>query len=64
MTMTPRQQAEFEMGVLGTPDPAGVTGGAPRAWRKSLRYWIALVVGFVLGCITVGVLSVLFSIGL
>lgn len=58
--MTLRQQVEAEMGF---PIPPVKNTGPPRAWRKSIKYWFALAVGYVLGCITVGVLSVLISIG-
>jgi hypothetical protein len=34
----------------------------PSAWRKTLKYWTALVLGFILGSITAGIFAVLMGV--
>lgn len=58
---TLRQQVEQDMGVAGAPAaPRNMLG--PRAWKTAVKYWGALLVGFLLGACTAGVLSVAAAI--
>lgn len=58
---TLRQQVERDMGVAELPQlPRNPLG--PRAWKTAVKYWGALLVGFLLGACTAGVLSVAISV--
>jgi hypothetical protein len=64
--MTSREQFEQEhFGIspakVGRRYHAAVAWG-PSAWRKSLKYWAALVLGFVLGAVGAGVLAVFVGV--
>lgn len=54
---TLRQQVERDMGVADLPAPPRNMIG-PRVWKTAVKYWAALLVGFLLGACTAGVLSV------
>lgn len=56
--ITLRQQVEQQLGV-GTDQPTARS--APSAWRKTIKYWFALGVGFVAGAVAAGVIAVLIS---
>lgn len=58
---TLRQQVERDMGVTELPPPPRTPLG-PRAWKTAVKYWGALLVGFLLGSFTAGVLSVAAAI--
>jgi hypothetical protein len=57
---TLRQEVEAELGVakIGKRSPAWYIHQAPSAWRKTMRYWAALMLGVVLGAVGAGVLAV------
>lgn len=59
---TLREQVEADLGVkpakVGNRTPAWFINQAPSHWRKTLKYWAAMALGFVLGSITAGVLAV------
>jgi hypothetical protein len=64
--MTAREEVEA---MLGVANPAKVgrryhTASAlpPSAWRKSLQGWAFLMLGFVLGAFSAGVLTVLVKV--
>lgn len=63
---TLREQVEAELGCtpakVGKRTPAWYIHQAPSAWRKTLKYWSALALGFVLGGIFSGVLVVLMGV--
>jgi hypothetical protein len=64
--MTLRQEVEAELGIspakVGRRNPAFWIHQAPSAWRKSMKYWAALMLGFVLGAIGAGVLAVFVGV--
>ena len=65
--MTSREQFEQEhFGIrpakVGRRNPAFWIHQAPSAWRKSMKYWAALMLGFVLGAIGAGVLVVIAGV--
>jgi hypothetical protein len=65
--MTSRQQFELEHfnispAKVGKRIPAFWIHQAPSAWRKSMKYWAALMLGFVLGAIGAGVLVVIAGV--
>ena len=47
---------------VGRRNPAFWIHQAPSAWRKSMKYWAALMLGFVLGAIGAGVLVVIAGV--
>jgi hypothetical protein len=64
--MTSREQFELEHfnispGKVGRRYHAAMAWG-PSAWRKSMKYWAALMLGFVLGAIGAGVLVVIAGV--
>jgi ABC-type uncharacterized transport system permease subunit len=64
--MTSREQFEQEHfnispGKVGQRYHAAMAWG-PSAWRKSMKYWAALMLGFVLGAIGGGVLAVVVGV--
>jgi ABC-type uncharacterized transport system permease subunit len=64
--MTSREQFEQEHfgispGKVGQRYHAAVAWG-PSAWRKSMKYWAALMLGIVLGAIGGGVLAVFVGV--
>ena len=64
--MTAREQ--FELDHFGiSPGKIGQRHHAakpypPSAWRKTMKYWAALVLGFVLGATTGGMLAVVAGV--
>ena len=65
--MTSREQFEQEhFGIspakVGRRNPAFWIHQAPSAWRKSMKYWAALMLGFVLGAIGAGALVVIAGV--
>jgi hypothetical protein len=65
--MTSREQFEREHfnispAKVGRRNPAFWIHQAPSAWRKSMKYWAALMLGFVLGAIGAGVLVVIAGV--
>jgi hypothetical protein len=65
--MNAREQFEQEHfnispGKVGRRNPAFWIHQAPSAWRKSMKYWAALMLGFVLGAIGAGVLVVIAGV--
>lgn len=64
--MTLRDEVESQMGCtpakIGKRSPAWFIHEAPSAWRKTLKYWAALVLGFVLGAIASGILVVVLGV--
>ena len=65
--MTAREKFEQEhFGItpakVGRRSPAFWIHQAPSAWRKTLKYWAALMLGFVLGAIGAGVLVVIAGV--
>jgi glycerol uptake facilitator-like aquaporin len=64
--MTLRQEVEAELGIspgkVGKRIPAFWIHQAPNAWRKTLKYWTAFVLGIVLGAIGAGVLVVIAGV--
>jgi hypothetical protein len=64
--MTAREQFEAEhFGIrpakVGRRYHAAAAWG-PSAWRKSMKYWAALMLGIVLGAIGAGVLAVVVGV--
>ena len=64
--MTSREQFEQEhFGIkpakVGQRYHAAVAWG-PSAWRKSMKYWAALMLGIVMGAIGAGVLVVIAGV--
>jgi hypothetical protein len=64
--MNAREQFEQEhFGIrpakVGQRYHAAVAWG-PSAWRKSMKYWAALMLGFVLGAIGAGALVVIVGV--
>jgi hypothetical protein len=64
--MTSREQFEqdhfgISPGKVGQRYHAAVAWG-PSAWRKSMKYWAALMLGIVLGAIGGGVLAVFVGV--
>ena len=49
-------------GKVGRRSPAFWIHQAPSAWRKTLKYWSAFVLGIVLGAIGAGVLTVVVEV--
>jgi len=47
---------------VGRRNPAFWIHQAPSAWRKSMKYWAALMLGFVLGAIGAGALVVIVGV--
>ena len=65
--MTSREQFEREHfnirpAKVGRRNPAFWIHQAPSAWRKTMKYWSALMLGFVLGAIGGGVLAVIAGV--
>jgi hypothetical protein len=65
--MTSREQFEREHfnirpAKVGRRNPAFWIHQAPSAWRKTVKYWAALMLGFVLGAIGGGVLAVIAGV--
>jgi hypothetical protein len=65
--MTSREQFEQEHfnispAKVGRRNPAFWIHQAPSAWRKTLKYWSAFVLGIVLGAIGAGVLAVFVGV--
>ena len=65
--MNAREQFEQEHfnispAKVGKRSPAFWIHQAPSAWRKSMKYWAALMLGFVLGAIGAGVLVVIAGV--
>jgi hypothetical protein len=65
--MTSREQFEQEHfnirpAKVGRRNPAFWIHQAPSAWRKTMKYWSALMLGFVLGAIGAGVLVVIAGV--
>lgn len=64
--MTLRDEVEADLGVtpakIGRRTPVWYIHQAPSAWRKTLKYWAALMLGFVLGAIAAGVLGVFVEV--
>jgi hypothetical protein len=65
--MTSREQFELDHfnispAKVGRRNPAFWIHQAPSAWRKSMKYWAALMLGFVLGAIGAGVLVVIAGV--
>jgi hypothetical protein len=65
--MTLREQFEHEHfnirpAKVGRRNPAFWIHQAPSAWRKSMKYWAALWLGFVLGAIGAGALAVFVGV--
>jgi uncharacterized membrane protein YoaK (UPF0700 family) len=65
--MTSREQFELDHfnispAKVGKRIPAFWIHQAPSAWRKSMKYWAALWLGFVLGAIGAGVLAVFVGV--
>jgi hypothetical protein len=64
--MTAREQ--FELDHFGiSPGKVGQRHHAakpypPSAWRKTMKYWAALVLGFVLGAMVGGMLAVVAGV--
>ena len=64
--MTAREQFELEhFGI--SPGKIGQRHHAakpypPSAWRKTMKYWAALVLGFVLGAMVGGMLAVVAGV--
>jgi hypothetical protein len=58
--MTLRQEVERDLGVAETL--TGRVRTAPSAWRKTVKYWFVLGVGFCLGSVTAGVMAVIVSV--
>ena len=58
--MTLRQEVERDLGVAETLTSR--VRMAPSAWRKTLKYWFVLGVGFCLGGVTAGVIAVIVSV--
>jgi len=64
--MTAREQFELEHFNI-TPAKVGqryhaAMAWGPSAWRKTLKYWSAFVLGIVLGAIGAGVLAVFVGV--
>jgi hypothetical protein len=64
--MTSREQFELDHfnispAKVGQRYHAAMAWG-PSAWRKSMKYWAALMLGFVLGAIGAGVLVVIAGV--
>lgn len=61
-----REQVEAELGCtpakVGKRTPAWYIHQAPSAWRKTLKYWSAFVLGIVVGSVTAGILSVVVGV--
>ena len=49
-------------GKVGKRSPAFWIHQAPSAWRKTMKYWAALVLGFVLGAVGAGALVVIVGV--
>jgi hypothetical protein len=49
-------------GRIGRRTPAFFIHQAPCAWRKSIKYWAALVLGLVLGAIAAGALVIVLDL--
>ena len=47
---------------VGKRIPAFWIHQAPSAWRKTMKYWSALMLGFVLGAVGGGVLAVFVGV--
>jgi len=65
--MTSREQFELDHfnikpAKVGKRIPAFWIHQAPSAWRKTLKYWAAFVLGIVLGAIGAGVLTVVVGV--
>jgi hypothetical protein len=65
--MTAREQFELEHfnitpAKVGRRSPAFWIHQAPSAWRKTLKYWAAFVLGIVLGAIGAGALAVFVGV--
>jgi hypothetical protein len=65
--MTTREQFELEhFGIqpakVGKRSPAFWIHQAPSAWRKTLKYWAALALGFVTGSVFAGVVVVMMGV--
>jgi hypothetical protein len=56
--MTLREEVERDMGLTTKTKINKVMLG-PSAWRKTVKYWFVLGVGFCLGSITAGIIVVI-----
>ena len=63
---TLRQEVEAELGCIPAKisrrSPAFYIHQAPSAWRKTMKYWAALVLGIVFGAMSAGVLAVFVQV--
>jgi glycerol uptake facilitator-like aquaporin len=63
---TLREEVERELGLspgkVGKRSPAWYIHQAPSAWRKTMKYWAVLILGFILGGITAGFVAVIVQI--
>ena len=63
---TLRQEVEAELGCIPAKisrrSPAFYIHQAPSAWRKTMKYWAALVLGIVFGAMSAGVLAVFVGV--
>ena len=63
---TLRQEVEAELGYIPAKisrrSPAFYIHQAPSAWRKTMKYWAALMLGIVLGAVGAGVLAVFVGV--
>ena len=65
--MPTREEFELEHfgispGKVGKRSPAFWIHQAPSAWRRTMRYWAALILGIVLGAVGAGVLAVFVGV--
>lgn len=62
--MTLREEVELQLGVakVGKRTPAFWIHQAPSAWRKTMKYWSALALGFVIGSVFSGVIVVFAAV--
>jgi hypothetical protein len=62
-----REKAEADMGIIAKPGKVGMRtptwtiNVGPSAWRKTMKYWAVLWLGFIIGSISAGVMAVVFS---
>jgi ABC-type nitrate/sulfonate/bicarbonate transport system permease component len=49
-------------GKVGLRTPSFFLNQGPSLWRRSLKGWAALVLGFILGGITAGIVAVLMGV--
>jgi ABC-type nitrate/sulfonate/bicarbonate transport system permease component len=64
--MTLRDEVEKYLGCptgkVGRRTPSFFLNQGPSLWRRSLKGWAALVLGFILGGITAGIVAVLMGV--